>query len=52
MARALRENIRPITWAIFEEIKAGDWGIDGLYLRVLLENEEHSILRLHKGYKS
>src|ERR1700712_2660550 len=23
------ENMRPITWVIFEEIKAGDWGIGG-----------------------
>ncbi|MFM0094965.1 tautomerase family protein [Paraburkholderia nemoris] len=23
------EKMRPITWVIFEEVKAGDWGIAG-----------------------
>lgn len=23
------ENMRPVTWVIFEEVKSGDWGIGG-----------------------
>jgi 4-oxalocrotonate tautomerase len=23
------ENMRPVTWAIVEEVKSGDWGIGG-----------------------
>ena len=27
------ENMRPVTWAIVEEIKSGHWGIGGKSLR-------------------
>ena len=23
------ENLRPITWALVEEVKSGDWGVGG-----------------------
>ncbi|MFD7012475.1 4-oxalocrotonate tautomerase family protein [Rhodococcus jostii] len=23
------EGMRPVTWVIIEEVKSGDWGIDG-----------------------
>ena len=23
------ENMRPVTWVIVEEVRSGDWGIDG-----------------------
>ena len=23
------ENMRPVTWVVVEEVKSGDWGIDG-----------------------
>jgi 4-oxalocrotonate tautomerase len=24
-----RENIRPVTWVVLEEVKSGEWGIGG-----------------------
>ena len=23
------ENMRPVTWVVIDEVKSGDWGIDG-----------------------
>ena len=23
------ENLRPVTWVVFEEVKSGDWGVGG-----------------------
>ena len=29
MVRLEGENMRPVTWVVFEEVRSGDWGIGG-----------------------